>query len=124
MAATVTHSTGYTIDLGRYIKIAFALLGVHILAPAFFWDTFWIMASVEIAYLHSYLIASVVALVQLWSKTYIVLVALAIGIFLTELILLVVLSASMFPSEPWYGVHRIFFYGLVLLAIASTHGRE
>lgn len=123
MAATVTHSTGYTIDLGRYIKIAFALLGVHILAPAFFWDAFWIMASVEIAYF-ILSIASVVALVQLWFKTYIVLVALSIGVFLTELILLVVLSASMFPSEPWYGVHRIFFYGLVLFAIASIHGRE
>lgn len=123
MAATVTHSTGYTSDLGRYFKIAFALLGVHILAPTFFWDVFWIMAVAEAAYF-ILSIASVVSLIQLWLKTYIVLVLLAIGIFLTELILLVVLSASMFPSEPWYGVHRIFFYGLVLLAIASTHGRE
>lgn len=123
MAATVTHSTGYTIDLGRYLKIAFALLGVHILAPTFFWDVFWIMAAAEITYF-ILSIASAVSLIQLWLKTYIVLVALAIGIFLTELILLVVLSASMFPSEPWYGVHRIFFYGLMLFAIASTHGRD
>jgi len=40
MAVTVTQSTGYTIDLGRYFKVAFALLGVHILAPTFFWDVF------------------------------------------------------------------------------------
>ena len=123
MAATVTHSTGYTIDLGRSLKIAFALLGVHILAPMFFWNVFWIMAVAEITYF-ILSIVSVLSLVELWFKTYILLVALAIGILLTELILLVVLSASMFPSEPWYGVHRIFFYGLMLFAIASTHGRD
>jgi len=123
MAVTVTQSTGYTIDLGRYFKVAFALLGVHILAPTFFWDVFWIMVAAEIVYF-ILSIACAVSLVQLWFKTYIVLVALAIGIFLTELILLVILSASMFPSELWYGVHRIFFYGLVLLTIASTHGRD
>jgi hypothetical protein len=123
MAFTVTQTTGYAIDLGRYLKVAFALLGVHILAPTFFWDVFWVMVAAEIAYF-VLAIASAVSLVQLWVKTYIVLVALAIGVLLTELILLVVLSSSMFPAEPWYGVHRIFFYGLVLLAVASTHGRE
>lgn len=123
MAVIVTQSTKYTIDLGRYLKIAFALLGVHILAPTFFWEVFWVMVAAEIAYF-ILAIASAVSLVQLWLKTYIVLVAIAIGVLLTELILLVVLSASMFPSEQWYGVHRIFFYGLVLLAVASTHGRE
>lgn len=123
MAVIVTQSTKYTINLGRYLKIAFALLGVHILAPTFFWDVFWIMVAAEIAYF-ALAIASTVSLVQLWVKTHIVLVALGIGIFLTALILLVVLSASMFPSEPWYGVHRIFFYGLVLFAIASIHGRK
>ena len=123
MAVIVNQSTKYTIDLGRYLKIAFALLGVHILSPTFFWEVFWVMVAAEIAYF-ILAIASAVSLVQLWLKTYIVLVAIAIGVLLTELILLVVLSASMFPSEQWYGVHRIFFYGLVLLAVASTHGRE
>lgn len=123
MAVIVTQSTKYTIDIGRYLKIAFALLGVHILAPTFFWDVFWVMVAAEIIYFILAII-SAVSLVQLWVKTYIVLVALAIGVLLTELILLVVLSSSMFPAEPWYGVHRIFFYGLLLLAVASTHGRE
>ena len=123
MAFTVTQTTGYTINLERYLKVAFALLGVHILAATFFWDVFWIMVAAEIAYF-ILAIASAVSLVQIWLKTYIVLVVISICVLLTEFIWLVVLSASMFPSEPWYGVHRIFFYGLVLLAVASTHGRE
>ena len=123
MAVIVTQSTKYTIDIGRYLKIAFALLGVHILAPTLFWDAFWVMVAAEIAYF-ILAIASAVSLVQLWVKTHIMLVALAIGVLLTELILLVVLSSSMFPSEPWYGARHIFFYGLVLLVVASTHGRE
>lgn len=122
---TVERTGNYTINLGRYLKVAFALLGVHILAPTFFWDVFWIMMAAEIAYFILVIaIAAAISLVQLWLKIYIVLVALIIGVLLTELILLVVLSSSMFPAEPWYGVHRIFFCGLVLLAVVSTRGRE
>ena len=122
---TVERTGNYTINLGRYLKVAFALLGVHILAPMFFWDVFWIMMAAEIAYFILVIaIAAAISLVQLWLKIYIVLVALTIGVLLTELILLVVLSASMFPSESWYGSHRIFFCGLVLLAVVSTRGRE
>lgn len=120
---TVERTGNHTINLNQYLKVAFALLGVHILAPTFFWDVFWIMMAAEIAYF-ILVIAAAISLVQLWLKIYIVLVVLAIGVLLTELILLVVLSASMFPSESWYGSHRIFFCGLVLLAVVSTRGRE
>ena len=110
MAATVTHSTGYTIDLGRYFKVAFALLGVTYSCPPHSFGMYsGLWRAAEITYF-IISIASVMSLVQLWLKTYIVLVVLAIGILLTELILLVVLSASMFPWSR----------GMVYTAYSST----
>lgn len=103
----------------RYLKVVFMLLGVYVLAPAFFWNVFWVVVAAEMARL-IFSILLRIGLVQLRDKTCIALAVLALGVSLIEIIWLLALSASMFPSEPWYGAGRVFFYGLVLLATVKA----
>lgn len=107
----------------RYPKIAFMLLGVYVLTPAFFWNVFWIVVAAEMAHLIFY-ISLKISLVQHGYKNYISLPVLMLGVSLIEIVWLVALSASMFPSEPWYGAGRVFFYGLVLLATVTARGER
>lgn len=103
----------------RYLKVVFMLLGVYVLAPAFLWNVFWVVVAAEMARL-IFSILLRIGLVQYGHKTCIALAVLALGVSLIEIVWLVVLSAYMFPSEPWYGADRVFFYGLVLLATVTA----
>ena len=39
----------------RYLKVVFMLLGVYVLAPAFFWNVFWVVVAAEMAHLIFYI---------------------------------------------------------------------
>lgn len=67
----------------RYLKVVFMLLGVYVLAPAFFWNVFWVVVAAEMARL-IFSILLRIGLVQLRDKTCIALAVLALGVSLIE----------------------------------------